>query len=75
MTHERGGWRSTKLHLTLIAMALITGAFVFIDRAHRGTAFAEYTIAIGLCLGTFCGSNVWEKRRGVPPSADPKGGA
>lgn len=26
--HEYRGWRSTKLHLTLIAMGLMTGAFL-----------------------------------------------
>lgn len=68
--HGRSGWHSTKLHLALIGMAMVTAVFVFVVLVtHSGAGFGEYAITmVSLAVG-FQGSRVAEtfaQRRSDP---------
>lgn len=57
----RSGWHSTKLHLALIGMVMVTSVFVFVVLITRsGAGFGEYAITmVSLAVG-FQGSRVAE---------------
>jgi hypothetical protein len=67
------GWRSTKLHLALIAMGLIAGGYAL-------TGFNEHCFdgfVMGVLGGAaiYSGAATWEKFRAPPaPPAEPQGG-
>jgi hypothetical protein len=56
--HYRG-WRSTKLHLALLTMALLTG--VYVAAGLPAEQFGNYCTAIVGCLGFYAGSAAAEK--------------
>lgn len=57
----RSGWHSSKLHLALIAIAVLTVVFVFVvARTSQGAGFGEYCIALVSLVGTYSGSRVAE---------------
>lgn len=58
---QRSGWKSSKLHLALISMGLITGVFLFVVlHTQSAAAFGEYCITILSLCATFSGSRVAE---------------
>ena len=58
---HRSGWRSTKLHLALIAIALLTFVYIFVV-ARTGTVagYGELCIAVCSLVATTQGSRVAE---------------
>jgi hypothetical protein len=61
MSTHRSGWHSTKLHLALIGIAVLTLVFVFVvARTSTGSGFGEYCIALVSLVGTYSGSRVAE---------------
>jgi hypothetical protein len=59
--HGRSGWHSTKLHLALIGMAMLTVVFVFVVLITGGAAgFGEYTIGMVTLAAGYSGSRVAE---------------
>lgn len=57
----RSGWRSSKLHLAIIGMTVLTLVFVFVVARTGGAAgFGEYCIALVSLVGTYSGSRVAE---------------
>lgn len=68
---ERSGWKSSKLHLALIAMTLITVVYAW----RPGPAFSEYAGWIFAAAGMYSGSRVLEtfvqvRKRADPPRTD-----
>ena len=58
-TKARSGWYSTKLHLALISMAVLTVVFVFVvARTGSGAGWGEYCIALVSLVGMYSGANV-----------------
>jgi len=71
----RSGWRSTKLHLALIAIALLTLVFVFvIARTGEPTGFGEYCVALCTLVASTQGSRVAESfaQRPKAPALQPE---
>jgi hypothetical protein len=71
MAHYRG-WRSTKLHLSLITMGLIT--LVYGLAGCPAAAFGEYTLAIISAAGIYSAAATTEKfvrPAPPPPSSTP----
>ena len=66
--HAYRGWKSTKLHLSLIAMALISGAYAW--AGFPLVAFGEYCMAILGAASIYSGSATVEKF--VKPKAPAK---
>lgn len=59
-TH-RSGWRSSKLHLALLAIAVLTLVFVFvIARTGEPAGFGEYCVALVSLVASYSGSRVAE---------------
>ena len=58
------GWRSTKLHLALITMALLTGAYLTTDRSAN---FSAYSMALLGAAGIYSGAATLEKFRKDDP--------
>lgn len=57
----RSGWHSTKLHLALIAIAVLTLVFVFvIARTGEPAGFGEYCVALVSLVASYSGSRVAE---------------
>ncbi len=57
----RSGWHSTKLHLALLGIAVLTLVFVFVvARTGEPAGFGEYCIALVSLVGTYSGSRVAE---------------
>lgn len=57
----RSGWKSTKLHLALIAMTVLTLVFVFVvARTGEPAGFGEYCIALVSLVASTQGSRVAE---------------
>lgn len=57
----RSGWHSTKLHLALIGMALVTAVFVAVIIITGSAAgFGEYCIALVSLSAGYSGSRVAE---------------
>jgi uncharacterized transporter YbjL len=68
----RSGWHSTKLHLALITMALITLVFLFVvARTGTATGWGEYCLAVISAAGIYSGSRVAESFAQRPPAAPP----
>lgn len=67
MPYQSRGWRSTKLHLSLIALALITGAYAF--TGSKDTLFGEYCFAVLGAAGLYTGARTFEKRQAAPQSS------
>ncbi len=70
----KSGWHSSKLHLALIAIALVTGVFSFIVATTGSTAgFGEYCITVVSLVATYSGARVSESfaLRGQRPSEPP----
>ncbi len=67
MLVHRSGWYSTKLHLALIMMALVT--LVFWRMGFPPEQFANYCVAMNVSAGIYSGSRVGESfaQRGRPP--------
>lgn len=66
----RSGWRSTKLHLALIAMALLTAVYVFVvARTGEPVGYGELCVAVVSLVATTQGSRVAESfaQRPAPP--------
>lgn len=53
------GWRSTKLHLALITMALVTGVYAL--TGFHVAAFGEYTMALIGAAGIYSSAAAVEK--------------
>jgi hypothetical protein len=71
----RSGWYSTKLHLALIAIAVLTAVFAFVVHATNSAAgFGEYCIALVSLVASTQGSRVAEsfaqRSRTPPPSLE-----
>lgn len=70
-TH-RSGWKSTKLHLALIAIALLTLVYVFVvARTGEATGYGELCIAVVSLVATTQGSRVAESFAQRPPPTKP----
>lgn len=59
----RGGWRSTKLHLALITMGVLTGGFLLLvsqltEGASGDALFGTYVMGMLGAAGIYSGSNV-----------------
>lgn len=60
-TAARSGWKSSKFHLGLISMALVTAVFLFVVHATSSAAgFGEYCITIVSLVASTQGSRVAE---------------
>lgn len=58
---RRSGWYSTKLHLALIAISVLTLVFVFvIARTGEPAGFGEYCVALVSLVASYSGSRVAE---------------
>lgn len=57
--HLPRGWRSTKLHLALITMAVLTGAYGF--TGFHESAFGEYAMGLIAAAGIYSAANATEK--------------
>lgn len=58
---QRSGWRSSKFHLALISMAILTLVFLFVVTVTKSAAgWGEYCIALVSIAATFSGSRVAE---------------
>lgn len=74
-TRYRSGWHSTKLHLALIAMAVLTVVFVFVvARTSNGAGFGEFCIALVSLVASTQGSRVAESFAQRPATAPSKEG-
>lgn len=62
------GWRSTKLQLSLIAMAVVTGAYAM--TGFNEHAFDGFVVGILGAAAIYTGGNVAEKRRTPELGAD-----
>ena len=72
----RSGWYSTKLHLALIAIAVLTLVFVFvIARTGEPAGFGEYCVALVSLVASTQGSRVAESfaQRPRTPSLEKEG--
>ena len=69
--HTYRGWRSTKLHLALIAMGVICGAFVLIGAPPA--AFGEFIMGVLGAAGIYSTSATADRfaSRGSTPAAPP----
>lgn len=57
----RSGWHSSKLHLALIAIAVVTVVFLFVvEKTGSAAGFGEYCITVVSLAATFSGSRVAE---------------
>lgn len=79
---HRSGWYSTKLHLALIALAVLTGVFLAVVRITGSAAgFGEYCIALVTLVATYSGSRVGEtfaqrpKQTVIESNTQPPGGS
>jgi hypothetical protein len=71
MRHYRG-WKSTKLHLALITMGIITGVYAL--AGFPVAAFGEFTMAITAAAGIYSSTAAAEKFvRPEPPPPSPPG--
>jgi hypothetical protein len=71
---HRSGWKSTKLHLALIAIALLTVVYVFVvARTGEPVGFGELCVAVVSLVATTQGSRVAESfaQRPPPPTTKP----
>lgn len=69
----RSGWRSTKLHLALIGIAVLTLVFVFvIASTGQPTGFGEYCLALVSLVASYSGSRVAESFAQRPRAAQPE---
>jgi hypothetical protein len=60
-TVAKSGWHSSKLHLALIAITILTFVFVFVvAKTGEPAGFGEYCIALVSLVGTYSGSRVAE---------------
>lgn len=58
---QRSGWHSTKLHLSLIGMALLTVVFITtVSVTKTATGWAEYVLGEVSMAGIYAGSRVGE---------------
>ena len=53
------GWRSTKMHLALLTMALITGVYAFVGFPEA--QFGEYCLGLLGAAGIYSGASTAEK--------------
>jgi hypothetical protein len=61
MIKIRSGWFSSKLHLALIGMAMVTAVFLFVVLVtHTAAGFGEYAITMVSLVGTYSGARVAE---------------
>jgi hypothetical protein len=69
MTTAYRGWKSTKLHVSLITMAMITGVYAIMRMPP--TMFGEYCMALIAAAGIQASSAVVEKvfAKAPPPPA------
>lgn len=66
---QRSGWHSSKMHLALISIALITAVFLFVViRTGSAAGWGEYCITIVSLAATFSGSRVAESFAARPKS-------
>jgi len=64
----RSGWYSTKLHLALIAIAVLTVVFVFVvARTGSSAGWGEYCITVATLVASTQGSRVAESFAQRPP--------
>ncbi len=60
------GWHSTKLHLALITMALMSIAYAWAENSPA--LFGEYCMGLIAATGVYSGSSVVEKIKGKAPA-------
>lgn len=71
-TH-RSGWFSTKLHLALIAIALLTAVYVFVvARTGEPVGFGELCVAVVSITAGYSGSRVAESFALRPRTPSPE---
>jgi ABC-type transporter Mla subunit MlaD len=61
--HYRG-WKSTKLHLALIAMGLVTGVYAF--AGFPGDQFPTYCMTLTAAAGIYSGASVLAGKKPPP---------
>lgn len=58
---SRSGWFSSKLHLALIAMFMVTAVFIFVVwKTNSAAGFGEYAITMVSLVATYSGARVGE---------------
>lgn len=57
---QRSGWKSTKLHLALIVMALLTAGWLTLGDVGRGATFGEWALGLATAAGIFSTTRVAE---------------
>lgn len=65
------GWKSTKLHLSLIAMGIITAMYALAGFPEH--AFDGFVMGILGAAGIYSGANTAEKFRAPPPPPEQAG--
>lgn len=70
LTHWRG-WRSTKLHLALIVIGVLT--VVYAAMGFPAGLFSIYTTAVIAAGGLYSGAAAAEKFAPAPPATPPSG--
>lgn len=76
--HPYRGWQSTKLHLSLVTMGILSIAFacvIWIDRANAAAAFGQFTMGLLGAAGIYSAASSAEKftRPAEPPSPPMEG--
>jgi len=70
---SRSGWYSTKLHLALIAIALLTAVYVFVvARTGEPVGFGELCVAVVSITAGYSGSRVAESFALRPRTPSPE---
>lgn len=68
----RSGWKSTKLHLALIAMSVVTLVFIFVvARTGEAAGWGEYCITMVSLVASTQGSRVAESFAQRPTKPNP----
>lgn len=57
---QRSGWKSTKLHLALIMMVLLTAGWLTLGDAGRAGTFGEWALGLATAAGIFSTTRVAE---------------
>lgn len=58
---SRSGWYSTKLHLALIGIAVVTAVFLFVvEKTGSAAGFGEFCITVVSIAASYSGSRVAE---------------
>lgn len=74
--HHYRGWKSTKLHLSLITMFILIVSFaavIWLDRANAAAAFGQFTMGLLGAAGIYSAASSAEKFTNPPPPDEPAG--